>query len=504
MEVVAIAVVGVAAIVTAWALWRKRRLEELRRRVHEPGTSAVPAWDDRPPSEPSSHHPLSLDQTQVDSSLVNRSDVTDATSLATVSAVAFLWHWSTIDPQVVAALDFASRSDLDSSFDVARNLWDGLLTKEGLSQEKAFDRLLGYVGEQQLADDLVAAGHVVVRADSPTQQNWDLLVDGVNWDVKTVESLGDVNIKDPDVIYAVPEDAAGTLRDQMLQVDGFSHEASSLSLDEAIAKASGEAASDTLSGAIPAATVALVAWREVRAVHAGKSVIAAVEHGTVTSAVRGGAVLAGIEAGGLVGTLVAGPPGTAVGAALGALAAGVAASPVANHLKTRRLRSALTQLESELSRFGERCSKHEDRLRELASLPERQTREALDRLESAASEVLQSWRWRLAPTFAQVAILESVPMARERWNRARELSNATTEMLGRAFEDSHAELGATVLLAPRLALDLDELDENVIERVIGLRERVSKERGNLAVGKKSTKGEPSSDVEEEPGESPSA
>jgi hypothetical protein len=408
----------------------------------------------------------------------------DAGALSGASAVGVVWQWARIDPQVIRAIDFASAAEVDSGFELVTWVANEHGTAAAIS-DKARDRLLGYVGEQQAAERLADAGHMVTLADTPNNAAWDLLVDGVRVDVKTVADTGHVDVGHDDVTYLVPEDAAGTtVADNVERLEGLSHAEATDSLEAALADT---AASVGLTGPVPVAAVALAGWRETRAVRRGKDVAAAVEHGAADATIKGTAVVAGGSVGTAVGESVGGaiealggPLGAAAGGVVGAGVGAVASSPLVGRIKTRRLRRANAALAGELAAYGRARQERLDELERWARWPRQRADAALAALTDQAAAVRRTLRWKLWPTYGQVAAVEAATLgAQRRDDLARRVAD-TEQLLRTAREGDTTQLGAALLAAPDLLDRLGGRDPEARQRIEAARSRAERERRNLA------------------------
>lgn len=457
-EALAALAIGVAGL---WAMLRASHIRRLRDEVRQPlGRTA--ARDGAAQAASDEHARLTA--------------LVDAGTLSMASAAGIMWQWARIDPGVVHAVDFASTTEVDSGFGLVGWVHDAYGNAADITGP-ARDRLLGYVGEQQAAERLVDAGHAVTIADTPNNAAWDLLVDGVRVDVKTVADTGHVDAAHDDISYLVPEDASGTTAaDNVERLEGLSHTEATNALEGALADTTPSAG---LTGPVPVAAVALAGWRETRAVRRGKDITAAVEHGAADAAIKGSAAVAGSYAGGAVGA-VGGPIGSAVGAVLGAGAGALAVKPLVGRVKGRRLRRANAVLAGELADYGHAWRGHLHVLERWARWALEQADAALAALRTQSAAVRRTVRWKLWPTFGQVAAVEAVTLGgQRRADLARRVAD-TQQLLRRARGGDTTELGAALLATPDLLDRLGGRDPEALERIEAARSRAEQERRNLA------------------------
>lgn len=101
-------------------------------------------------------------------------------AIATTSTGDFLYDYIRIDPDVVRGIDFARADDLSSitSFSVfARDIETSVITGD-------VAQLQGYVAEKMVALELQGRGHDVQFPETSNQVGWDVLVDGIPFQVK--------------------------------------------------------------------------------------------------------------------------------------------------------------------------------------------------------------------------------------------------------------------------------------------------------------------------------
>jgi hypothetical protein len=330
----------------------------------------------------------------------------------TLTVAEFAWSWARIDPSVINAADFSSSVSVHNGYEFAQYIHSHYDALDVAAQEGFFNRLMGYVGEQKVADLLVHQGHIVQAAASATQPAWDLLVDGHPVNVKTVYDLASIKaeaLAHHGVTYIVPTDAHGHLGSNMLHVAGFHHDSVHSSLHEGIAAAHGEHALHGLGMHLPMLTVAFSAYRNYRAVQMGKDVSAAVKHFGVESVGRGTGGFVGFKTGAAVGGLVtAGNPlGIAVGATIGAIGGGLFGGSLAEQYKRKPLDAAILSMKTALHNYGATFSDKLDAVLGYLEAP-------LIRLQSSLTEVecdlalrhsrLMWWLW---PDFYTVLLEET-------------------------------------------------------------------------------------------------
>lgn len=245
----------------------------------------------------------------------------EVVAVGAVTGYEAFYALSLIDPRVIEAADRVYIADLSDWGELGD--WAERITQMApASQQGAFSQLLGHVGEQYVAANLIADGHAVEFPDSVSQEGFDLIVDGSLVQVKTTMS---------------PELIQGALVDNpeipiITNIEMASHfgDHPSVSIDEQLVHADvSEAVEGTVDGigslsevglTIPFVTTAVVGFREVRLLLKGWTDLGtAIKYGVID--------IAGVAGGGTVGAVVGlvggGVIGGPIGAAIGKWVGGV-------------------------------------------------------------------------------------------------------------------------------------------------------------------------------------
>ena len=322
----------------------------------------------------------------------------------------FAWSWAKIDPSVVKAADFSSSVSVHNGYDFAQYIHAHYDTLCAVAQEGFFNRLMGYVGEQKVADLLAHQGHVVQAAASATQPIWDLLVDGHPVNVKTVQDIASIKaeaLAHHGVTYIVPSDTHGHLASNMAHVAGFHHDAVHSSLHEGIAAAHGEHALHGLGMHLPLLTVAASAYRNYQAVQMGKDVSVAIKHTVVESTGKGVGGLVGAKAGALAGGLF-GPAGMVIGAVGGAVGGAIFGGSMAEQYKRKPLDAATSNMKIAIHNYGATFSDKLNAVRGYSEAPLICMQSSLTKLETDLGQRKSRLIWWLWPDFYTVLLEETV------------------------------------------------------------------------------------------------
>ncbi len=331
-------------------------------------------------------------------------------SYGALTAAEFVWSWARIDPSVIKAADFSSSVPIHNGYDFAQYLHSHYDTLGVAAKEGFLNRLMGYFGEQQVADLLVHQGHVVQMAASSTQPAWDMLVDGHPVNVKTVQDLASIKaeaLAHHGVTYVVPLDAHGHLTSNMSHVAGFHHGAAHSSLHEGVAAAHGEHAMHSLGMHLPLLTIGFAAYRNYQAVQLGKSVGAAMNHTVIESVGRGAGGVLGAKAGAVAGAIF-GPAGMLIGGLAGAVGGGLLGGTVAEQVKRKPLNAVLARMETALHEYGVTFSGKMSTIHGYLETPLIRMRASVRQLENSLNARKSRLIWWLWPDFYTVLLEETL------------------------------------------------------------------------------------------------
>lgn len=462
MTWLAVTAAVLVAVVIAHSVVRTVRLE----RLHEMARAAIP--HDEPLRAILGRSLKSAQGEAVPAS--------ELAAYAGVTAAELVWHWATIDHRVIEAAAFSSTEPIHNGFDFAHYIhahYDSLTEagKQGFA-----DRLMGYVGEQHVADLLADHSHAVTVADTSNQAVWDLLVDGHAANVKTVADIASIEADaaaHPHVIYYVPEDAHGHAAGNIVQLAGFKHDAAAEAVHDSIDSAHG------ILHHLPWVTIGFAVYRNYRAAQQGKDIGVAI-HDTIAESIgRGTGVVVGAKTGAVIGTALGGPIGTFLGAIVGSITGGLLGNAVVNVYKQRPLMHALERLENALERFGATYANRIEEIRALARAPLQRMEDELRRIAETVDHRKHSWRWWLWPDFYTVLLEEAMAASGRYLKRAREDAQAVESVLNDAVTTHrYAKLGALMANFPMVRERLG-CDAAALEAVHNAREEVLFQRKQL-------------------------
>lgn len=402
-------------------------------------------------------------------------------SMAGLSTVELFWHWQQIDSQVISAADFSSRMDIQSGFDFARYIDQHVAGMDVESLAGFKHRLMGYVGEQRVAELLADQGYVVEVAETANQPIWDLLVDGQAVNVKTVADLADIKavaLAHPDVTYIVPMDARGELTDNMQRIEGFNHHQMSQATEQAIMDTSTTDALENIASHLPVIPFLFSVVRNQKAVQQGRDVGVAAQHVVLDTLGRGGGAGLGALIGGTAGA-IAGPIGVAIGSVLGAMCGSMFGAHWVEELKKSPLKKAINVFEQHLQRFGAVYANRLQRVLHILNQPYFRQQQFLTLLEQQLKHRKQGIRWWVFPDFYTVLIEQTHCYAVQQLQQQKfRLSKIETQLNDAQQQGDHRPLGLVMLNVPHMRVNLG-VDLIALRILEAKRERVYYERSQL-------------------------
>jgi len=441
LELLGYILLFVAGVTLSWPCIRAVRLSQLReqaRRKMEWGTYEAQAL----------RHQVSEFAGQP----VNQAELA---TYGALTAAELVWSWARIDPSVITAADFSSSVPIHNGFDFAQYLHAHYDTLGVAAKEGFFDRLMGYVGEQQVADLLVHQGHIVQMAASSAQPLWDMLVDGHPINVKTVQQLASIKAEamaHHGMTYIVPSDAHGQLTANMTHVAGFHHEAVHSSLHEGIAAAHGEHAMHSLGMHLPLLTIGFAAYRNYQSVQLGKEVALAMKHTVVESVGRGGGGIVGAAIGHAAAGALFGPVGLLVGGIVGAVGGGLLGGAVAEQIKRKPLVAATIHMETALHEYGLTFAGKLDTVRGYLEAPSIRMRASLLEIERDLAARKLRLVWWLWPDFYTVLLEETALQGQKEIVGEQQRVSRVVDIFGEASRTGRLEkIGLMMVNLPAIS-----------------------------------------------------
>ena len=459
--------VGIALLLISWPFIRAFRISRLRQRVRR-----KMQW---------SGQEAQILRDQIGQFARKPINQAELAAYGMLSASEFVWSWARIDPTVVHAAAFSSSIPIHNGYDFAQYVHTHYDTLGTAAKEGFFNRLLGYVGEQQVADILAHQGHVVQVATSATQPIWDLLVDGHPVNVKTIQNIASIKAEamaHHGVTYIVPTDAQGHLTENMAHVAGFKHDAAHAGLKQGFASAHGEHALHGLGMHLPLLTIGFSAYRNYQAVQLGKDVAVAMKHTVVESVGRGAGGVVGAKAGALAGSLF-GPIGTLIGAVGGAVGGALLGGSVAEQYKRKPLDAAILRMQVSLHEYGLTFTHKLETVRGYLEAPLIRMQSSLRGVERDLEVRKERIVWWIWPDFCTVLLEETLAEGQNQIVEEQQRVSLVTNVLDQAKRTGRfEEIGLMMVNVPAVC-ELIGYDKNKLAAVNVARQSVFHERKQL-------------------------
>lgn len=283
----------------------------------------------------------------------------DAAEVAAVGGLTFgdiVCNVVSIDPMVLAAADFSRAEDIGDIFQLGA-FAERVGSMTGAALAGAGNNLRGYVSEQLVAARLAEIGYVVSFPETSNNPGFDLLVDGVPFQVKCLQNLDGLRehfAKYPDMpVYANSElaeevvNSGAAWANLVYYVDGFDREIADLIMSTSLE--AGEALGDLN---VPYFAMAVSSARNLHRVWRGRMPLSDLPFSVVMDAsVKGGLSVIGALSGKALGLLAFGPAGALVFGGVGGVSA-LAGAGWTREQATRLLSSEwLADLDASTDRF---------------------------------------------------------------------------------------------------------------------------------------------------------
>lgn len=256
----------------------------------------------------------------------NWGDGLEVAAVTALSAGDILYNAVSIDPMVLAAADFSRSEDLGDIFQFGA-FADRVGSMSEAAAGGAADNLRGYVSEQLVAARLAEIGHVVSFPETSNNAGFDLVVDGVPFQVKCLQSLEGLKAhfeKYPEMPVYANSDLADAVIDSgaewsklVFYVDDFDREIADLIMTTSLE--AGEALGDLN---VPYFAMAVSSARNLHRVWQGRMPLSDLPFSVVMDAsVKGGLSAVGALSGKALGLLAFGPAGALVLGGVGGIGA---------------------------------------------------------------------------------------------------------------------------------------------------------------------------------------
>lgn len=285
-----------------------------------------------------------------------RGDIGEVTAVAGLTAGDILYNAVSIDPMVLAAADFSRSEDIGDIFQFGA-FAERIGSMTSSAAAGAGNNLRGYVSEQLVAARLTQVGHVVSFPETSNNPGFDLLVDGLEFQVKCLRSIDGLRehfAKYPDMpVYANTELAEAAVNSGaewaklVFYVDGYDREIADLIMT--VSMEAGEALGDLN---VPYFAMAISSARNLHRVWRGRMPLSDLPFSVVMDAsVKGGLSAFGAVSGKTLGLLAFGPAGALVLGGIGGVGALVGAGWTREQASRLLSSEWLCELDASTERF---------------------------------------------------------------------------------------------------------------------------------------------------------
>lgn len=315
----------------------------------------------------------------------------------------YLWQIYSIDPSVIKAVDFSSSQDLDSPMAIANYLLENMLEHDAVAYTGFQSRLMGYLGEQRVAEILQQQGTDALWASTSNQEIWDLKIDGQLMNVKTVldvHSIKAIALAHPDVTYLVPEDCYQNMGiDNIQPLQGFEYQDVHQQLEHTQDQIDGTAAFDNASVHFPVISAIKALDTRHKLIQAGGDVDAVNKNVLIDFTAKSTTSLAMGKLGGIIGSglgsLMFMPVvGGIFGAALGSFWGAKKGQGFGRKIKEVELQKQKLKMNSLLEKFGIKYFPYIEKIKKYMTLTAKKQQQALDTFDTKFSSifVVKSWK----------------------------------------------------------------------------------------------------------------
>lgn len=285
-----------------------------------------------------------------------RGDIGEVAAVAALTAGDILYNAVSIDPMVWAAADFSRSEDIDDIFQFGA-FAERIGSMTSSAAAGAGNNLRGYVSEQLVAARLTQVGHAVSFPDTSNNPGFDLLVDGLEFQVKCLQSIDGLRehfAKYPDMpVYANTElteavvNSGAEWAKLVFYVDGYDREIADMIMT--VSMEAGEALGDLN---VPYFAMAVSSARNLHRVWRGRTPLSDLPFSVVMDAsVKGGLSAFGAMSGKTLGLLAFGPAGALVLGGIGGVGALVGAGWTREQASRLLSSEWLSDLDASTQRF---------------------------------------------------------------------------------------------------------------------------------------------------------
>lgn len=402
----------------------------------------------------------------------------------------YLWQIYTIDSSIVKAVDFSSAENLDSNYAVSEYLMTNMLHHDADSFLGFKNRLVGYIGEQRVAEILQQQNIEATWASTTNQEIWDLKINDELINVKTIldiHSIKTTALAHPDVTYIVPEDTYQDIGVNNIQpLEGFNHQEIHQSLDETYDKIDGSNAFDSFGTHLPVVGGIMALNERAHLLKAGGDPHAVNKNilidfgsktaGSLAMAKIGSAI--GMGLGSLVFMPVA---GGIIGGVLGALWGSKKGQKFGKKLKELDLEIQKIKLNKYLEDFGHQYLCYIPKIKSVISKPLLQQEEKLKQFQEVFINSLPQGHWyhHIFPNKNRIFFAELKKIADNHYEQQKIRSQTSLKYLDQLQKNQDTKALAVLILNNVHLRDFMYVDLMKVKQIYAQKDKVYYERYKL-------------------------
>lgn len=420
----------------------------------------------------------------------NQNNSYDAVMASGLLVGEYLWQIYTIDSNVINAVDFSSTENLDSNFAVSEYLMNNMIEHDADAFAGFENRLVGYIGEQRVAEILLQQQTEATWASSSNQEIWDLKINDELINVKTVLDIHNLKataLAHPDVTYIVPEDTYQDIGISNIQpLEGFNHQEIHHTLDETFNKIDGSNAFDSFSIHLPVASGIMALNERERLLKADGNPNAVnkntlIDFGSKTTGSLAMAKIGGVIGIGL-GSLVFMPvAGGVIGGTLGAFWGAKKGQQFGKKLKEIDLQKQKIKLHQHLEDFGKQYLAYIPKIKNVICKPLQQEEERLVQFQETFINSLPTNHWyhHIFPNKNRIFFEELKEIANQHYEQQKIQSQSLLSYLDQLHNTRDTKSLAILVLNNAHLRDFLYVDLMKVKQIYAQKDQVYYERYKL-------------------------
>lgn len=402
----------------------------------------------------------------------------------------YLWQLYTIDSNVIKAVDFSSAENLDSNYAVSEYLMNNMIHHDPDAFLGFQNRLVGYIGEQRVAEILQQQNIEATWASASNQEIWDLKINDALINVKTVldiHSLKATALAHPDVTYFVPEDSYQDIGvSNIHSLEGFNHQDIHQTLDETYHKIDSSNTFDSFNTHLPIASGIMALNERERLLQAGGDSNAVnkntfIDFGTKTIGSLAMAKIGGAIGMGLGSVVFMPVAGSIIGGVLGAFWGAKKGQQFGKKLKELDLAKQKIKLNQYLEEFGYQYITYIPKIKSVISKPLQQQEQKLEKFQENFINGLPQNQWyhHFFPNKNRIFFEELRKIADTHYEKQKNRSQSSLNYLDQLQTNHDTKSLAVLILNNDHLRDFLYIDLIKVKQIYAQKDKVYYERYKL-------------------------